>query len=119
MTLSAIINELQTLKLCKGVYVVEQKQAINVERQVIQKKVFYQKYLEFDHSDRKYTQEFLRSSTCEVLLKDFVSEVCQKCQKKTSNLKYEGRKKGAASLEPAKLKAPCQYNIARKACSYS
>ena len=27
-------------------------------------------------------------------------------QKKTSNLKYEGRKKGAASLEPAKLKAP-------------
>ena len=38
---------------------------------------------------------FLRSSTCEMLLKDFVNEVCQKCQKKTSNLKYEGRKKGA------------------------
>ena len=91
MTLSVIINELQTLKLCKGVYVVEQKQAINVERQVIQKKIFYQKYLESDHSDRKHTQEFLRSSTCEMLLKDFVNEVCQEC---------------FASLEPAKLKAP-------------
>ena len=106
MALSAIINELQTLKLCKGVYVVEQKQAINVERQVIQKKVFCQKYLECDHSDRKHTQEFLRSSTCEILLKDFVNEVCQKCQKKTSNLKYEDRQEGAASLEPAKLKGP-------------
>ena len=106
MALSAIINELQTLKLCKGVYVAEQKQAINVERQVIQKKVFCQKYLECDHSDRKHTQEFLRSSTCEILLKDFVNEVCQKCQKKTSNLKYEDRQEGAASLEPAKLKGP-------------
>ena len=106
MTLSAIINELQTLKLCKGVYVVEQKQAVNVKRQVIQKKVFYQKYLESDDSDRKNTQEFLRSSTCEMLLKDFVNEVCQKCQKKTSNLNYVDRQKGAASSEPAKLKAP-------------
>ena len=75
----------KTLKLCKDIYVVEQKQAISVERQVIQKKVFCQKYVECDHSDRKHTQEFLRSSTCEILLKDFVNEVCQKCQKKTSN----------------------------------
>ena len=50
--------------------------------------------------------KFLRSSTCEMFLKDFVNEVCQKCQKKTSNLKYEGRKKGTASLEPATLKVP-------------
>ena len=50
--------------------------------------------------------KFLRSSTCEMLLKDFVNEVCRKCQKKTSNLKYEGRKKGAGSLEPATLKVP-------------
>ena len=109
VTLSAIITELQTLKLCKGIHVVEQKhkkQAIKVERQVIQKKVFYQKYLECDHSDRKHTQEFLRSSTCEMLLKNFDNDVCQPCQKKTSNLKYEGRKKRAASSEPAKLKAP-------------
>ena len=41
-----------------------------------------------------------------MLLKNFDNDVCQPCQKKTSNLKYEGRKKGAASLEPAKLKAP-------------
>ena len=106
MTLSAIITELQTLKLCKSIHVVEQKQAIKVERQVVQKKVFYQKYLECDHSDRKHTQEFLRSSTCEMLLKNFDNDLCQPCQKKRSNLKYEGRKKGAASLERAKLKAP-------------
>ena len=50
--------------------------------------------------------KFLRSSTCEMFLKDFVNEVCQKCQKKTSNLNYVDRQKGAASSEPAKLKAP-------------
>ena len=41
-----------------------------------------------------------------MLLKDFVIEVCQPCQKKTSNLKCESRKNRAASLEPPKLKAP-------------
>ena len=46
-----------------------------------------------------------------MLLKDFVNEVCQKCQKKTSNLKYEGTKKGAASLEPAKLKAAVSITL--------
>ena len=40
------------MKFCTGIYVVEQKQAINAERQVIQKKVVYQKYLECDHSDK-------------------------------------------------------------------
>ena len=59
MTLSVIITELQTMKLCKGIHVVEQKQTIKVERQVIQKKVFYQKYLGWDHSDRKHTQEII------------------------------------------------------------
>ena len=51
-------------------------------RQVIQKKVFYQKYLECDHSDIKHTQDPLRSSTCEMLLKNFDIDVCQPCQKK-------------------------------------
>ena len=82
VTLSAIISELLTLKLCKGIHVVQQKQAIKVERQVIQKKVFYQKYLECDHSDRKHTQEFLTSSTSEMLLKNFDNDFCQPCQKK-------------------------------------
>ena len=82
VTLSAIITELQTLKLCKGIHVVEQKhneQAMKVERQVIHKKVFYQKYLACDHSDRKHAQEFLRSSTCEMPLKNFDNDVCQPC----------------------------------------
>ena len=67
MTLSSIINELQILKLCKSISVAKQKPASNIERQVIKKKVFCQKYLECDHSDRKHTEEFLRSSTCEML----------------------------------------------------
>ena len=41
-----------------------------------------------------------------MLLKNFDNGLCQHGQKKSRNLKYEGRKKGAASLEPAKLKAP-------------
>ena len=46
-----------------------------------------------------------------MFLKDFVNEVCQKCQKKTSHLKYEGTKKGAATLEPAKLKAAVSITL--------
>ena len=46
-----------------------------------------------------------------MLLKDFVNEVCQKCKKKTSHLKYEGTKKGAATLEPAKLKAAVSITL--------
>ena len=65
------------MKLNKAINVLEQKQAVNVERQFIQKKFFYPKYFECDHSDKKHTQEFLRSSTCEIILKDFDNDVSQ------------------------------------------
>lgn len=75
-----MVPKLQTLALLNGIYLAEQKQAIHVERRVIQENFFYQKYLVYDHSDRKHTQEFLRSSSSEMLLKGCVNDVWQPCQ---------------------------------------
>ena len=58
ITLNELLAKLQTLQLCKGIELSEIKQANNVQKNAIQKKIRYQQYLATDNQQRKYTKKY-------------------------------------------------------------
>ena len=108
ITLNELLAKLQTLQLCKGIELFEIKQADNVQKHVIQKKIRYQQYLATDNQQRKYTKEYQRSLNCEMLLTNEM-DICKPCRDNSLKLKHENLRKISKSLEPAKLKAPVSF----------
>ena len=78
------LAKLQTLQLCKGIELSEIKQADNVQKHVIQKKIRYQQYLATDNQQRKYTKEYQRSLNCEMLLTNEM-DICKPCRDNSLN----------------------------------
>ena len=56
--MNELLAKLQTLQLCKGIELSEIKQANNVQKNAIQKKIRYQQYLATDNQQRKYTKKY-------------------------------------------------------------
>ena len=98
------------MQLCKGIELSEIKQADNVQKHVIGRKIRYQQYLATDNQQRKYTKEYQWSLNCKMLLANEM-DICKPRRDKSRKLKYENQRKISKSLEPPKLKAPVSFTL--------
>ena len=110
ITLNELLAKLKTLQLCKGIELSEIKQADNVQKDVIGRKIRYQQYLATDNQQRKYTKEYQWSLNCNLLLANEM-DICKPRRGKSRKLKYENQRKISKSLEPPKLKAPVSFTL--------
>ena len=106
--MNELLAKLQTLQLCKGIELSEIKQANNVQKHVIQKKIRYHQYLATDNQQKKYPKEYQTSLNCEMLLVNAI-DICKPCRDSSFKLKYKNQRKISKSIEPAKLKAPVSF----------
>ena len=107
VTLSNFISVLKNYHLCRGLDLVEFKEANHLQHHIIPKEFKYNEFQLADINNPVNQQEFIRSLKCYILIENNVMcEPCKKLQVKTrSELNY----KKAMQVAPAKINAPITF----------